>query len=121
MSSFFLAFKDFSGEPKVFGIVRKFLLGGLHISFVRVILSLARSPPSSDYADSYRRMDSTQNQPRRAETEASDDLPRTRDETRIEQHCQAVRGLSPELKLAWYEFKNAGSRQQRGASFDLTA
>ena len=32
--------------------------------------------------------------------------------SRIEQLCEAVRGLSPEVKLAWYIFKTATHRER---------
>jgi len=50
-------------------------------------------------------MDDTPNQTSRAELESSGDLTANTGKARIEQLCEAVRGLSPELKLAWHDFK----------------
>ena len=42
-----------------------------------------------------------------AERQSSGDLTADAEKSHIEQLCEAVRGLSPELKLAWYDFKIA--------------
>jgi hypothetical protein len=52
-------------------------------------------------------MDDTVNQPCRDELESSGDLTADAGKSRIEQLCEAVRGLSPELKSAWHDFKTA--------------
>jgi hypothetical protein len=52
-------------------------------------------------------MEEKPNQTSRAELEASGDLTANSGKFRIEQLCEAVRGLSPELKSAWYDFKIA--------------
>jgi hypothetical protein len=52
-------------------------------------------------------MEEKPSQTSRAELESSGDLTANAGEARIEQLCEAVRGLSPELKLAWYDFKTA--------------
>jgi hypothetical protein len=52
-------------------------------------------------------MDNTPNQSSRAESDPSIGFTTNAGKTRIEQLCEAVSGLSPELKLAWYEFKTS--------------
>ena len=50
-------------------------------------------------------MEEKPNQISRPELEQSGDLTANAGKSRIEQLCEAVRGLSPELKSAWYDFK----------------
>jgi hypothetical protein len=55
-------------------------------------------------------MDETPNQSSRAESDPSIGLTANVEKTRIEQLCEAVRGLSPEFKSAWYDFKTEAHR-----------
>jgi len=43
----------------------------------------------------------------RLEPDSFPDIATNAEKSRIEQLCEAVRGLSPELKSAWYDFKTA--------------
>jgi hypothetical protein len=52
-------------------------------------------------------MEETPNRRCWGELELSPDIASNPGKSHIEQLCEAVRGLSPEVKLAWYNFKTA--------------